>query len=146
MNVERIYMAEKPGGEQIDCESISVVSGAGIERDRVLGHRDEPGQNITLIEAEVVEDFIQEQGRPRDLSITHRNILTRGVRLNELVGREFAIAKVRLRGVELCEPCLGLGTALATAEFSAADIVKRFVHKGGLRAGSTSNEIQKFSQ
>lgn len=34
MNVERIYMAEKPGGEQTDCESISVVAGAGIEGDR----------------------------------------------------------------------------------------------------------------
>ena len=139
MNVERIYISEKPGGEQIDCESISVVAGSGIEGDRYLGRHDEPGQNLTLIEAEVIEDFIQEQHRPHDFSISHRNIVTRGVRLNDLVGREFKIGDVRLRGVELCDPCLGLGSSLATAEYPAAEIVKRFVDKGGLRADILSS-------
>jgi hypothetical protein len=57
MHVERIYISEKPGGEQIDCESISVVAGAGIEGDRYFRRHDEPAQNLTLIEAEVIEDF-----------------------------------------------------------------------------------------
>ena len=140
-NVERIYISEKPGGEQIDCESISVIAGSGIEGDRYLGRHDEPGQNLTLIEAEVLEDFIQEQLRPHDFSISHRNIVTRGVRLNDLVGREFTIGDVRLLGVELCDPCLGLGTALSTPEYPASAIVKRFVDKGGLRADIRSSGI-----
>jgi MOSC domain-containing protein YiiM len=113
---------------------VTVVAGSGVEGDRYFGRHDEPGQNITLIEAEVVEAFLQEQGLPHDLSITHRNVITRGVRLNPLVGREFMVGQVRLRGVELCQPCLGLGSALASANISAKEVVKRFLHHGGIRA------------
>jgi len=111
-----------------------VVAGAGIEGDRYFDRHEEPGQNITLVEAEEIERFILEQGRPHDLSITGRNLVTRGVRLNELVGKEFTVGAVLLRGVELCEPCLGLGQALALDEFTPATVVKSFVHRAGLRA------------
>ena len=60
--------------------------------------------------------------------------MTRGVRLNELVGREFLLGSLRLRGVDLCEPCLGLGTALAAPGLPAAAVVKHFVRRAGLRA------------
>lgn len=139
MNVERIFIGETAGGPQIDCESVSVVAGSGIEGDRYFGRHDEPGQNLTLVEAEVVEAFIREQGRPLDLSITHRNLVTRGIRLNQLVGQEFVVGGVRLRGVELCEPCAGIGGALATDGFSASEVVARLVHQGGLRADVLSS-------
>ena len=147
MKVERIFIGRSSGAPQLDCERVSVVAGSGIEGDRYFGRDDEPGRNLTLIEAEVVEAFLSEQNRPYDLSITHRNLVTRGVRLNDLVGRRFAIGDVALRGVELCEPCLGLGNALALPDFSAADIVKRLVHQGGLRADVlTSGEIFRGAQ
>jgi MOSC domain-containing protein YiiM len=111
-----------------------MVAGAGIEGDRYFGCHDEPGQNVTLVEAEEIEVFIREQGRPHDLSITKRNFITRGVRLNELVGREFMVGEVRMRGVELYEPCGSLGKSLASADLSATDAVRRLVHKAGLRA------------
>ena len=141
MKVERIFTSQMPGGPQIEHESVRVVAGSGIEGDRYFGLHNEPGQNLTLIEIEEIEAFLFEQGRTDHISITHRNLLTRGVRLNELVGVEFTIGEVSLRGVELCEPCLGLGTALSSQTLSPAAAVKRFVRRGGLRADVLSSGV-----
>jgi MOSC domain-containing protein YiiM len=132
--VERVYVGELSDSSMSEREQVRVVAGAGIEGDRYFGRCEEPGQNITLIEAEEIESFLNDNGRPLDLSVTRRNVVTRGVRLNELVGREFSVGDVRLRGVELCEPCLGLGAALASPGLPAAGVVKRFLHRAGLRA------------
>ena len=134
MRVERVFVKPLSGGPQLEHDQVTVVAGAGIEGDRYFGRHEEPGQNLTLVEAEEIESFLVEHNRPYDLSVTSRNLITRGVRLNELVGREFHVGEVKLRGVELCEPCLGFGTALASSELVAAGVVKRFVHRAGLRA------------
>ena len=141
MRVERIFTSSKPGGSQMEREVVRVVAGSGIEGDRYFGLHDEPGQNLTLIEIEEIEAFLHEQGRTEDLSITHRNILTRGVRLNDLVGVEFLVGEVKLRGVELCEPCLGMATALSSPSLPPASVVKRFLHRGGLRADVLSSGV-----
>ena len=134
MTVERIYLAAQPGTPQTEVRSINVIAGAGIEGDRYFGAQDEPGQNITLVEAEEIEAFGAEVGLRLDLSCTRRNLVTRGVRLAELVGKEFAVGNVRMRGVELCEPCLGFGDRLASAKLPRAAVVKRFFHRAGIRA------------
>ena len=134
MSVERIFVKPLSGGPQLEHDQVMVVAGAGIEGDRYFGRNEEPGQNLTLVEAEEIESFLVEHKRPYDLSITSRNLITRGVRLNELVGREFHVGEVKLRGVELCEPCLGFGTALASPDLVAAGVVKHFVHRAGMRA------------
>ncbi|MEO8344614.1 MAG: MOSC domain-containing protein [Betaproteobacteria bacterium] len=134
MAVERIYVRQSPGDPQTERGLVQAVAGSGIVGDRYFGCDDEPGQNITLVEAEEIESFAAENRRPVDFSITGRNIVTRGVRLNEFVGREFMVGEIRLRGVELCEPCSTLGTAQASPELSAANVVKRFLHRAGLRA------------
>jgi len=122
--------------------SVRVVAGAGIEGDRYFDAHDEPGQNVTFVEAEASEAFALEHRRPADLSATGRNVVTRGVRLNELVGREFIVGSVRFRGVKLCEPCLTLGETLATPALSPALVVKHWVGRGGLRADAlTSGEL-----
>lgn len=134
MTVERIYTRPAEGAAQREHAQVSVVAGAGIEGDRYFGRHEEPGQNLTLVEAEEIEAFLDAHQRPYDLSITGRNVVTRGVRLNELVGREFLLGTLRLRGVELCEPCLGLGDVLAAPGLPAAAVVKQFVRRAGLRA------------
>jgi MOSC domain-containing protein YiiM len=134
MTIERIFLAGKPGDPQVEVHAITVVIGAGIEGDRYFGAKDEPGQNITLVEAEEIEAFSSEMGRGLDLSCTRRNLVTRGVRLNDLVGKEFTVGKVRLRGVALSEPCLSLGNRLALPNLAPAAVVKRFVHRAGIRA------------
>lgn len=134
MSIERIFLAGKAGEPQIEVRTIAVVAGAGIEGDRYFGAKDEPGQNITLVEAEEIEAFGAEIGRGIDPSSTRRNLVTRGVRLKDLVGREFTVGNVRLRGVELCEPCGGLGHRLSSADITPAAVVRRFVHRAGIRA------------
>ena len=139
MTVERIFTRPPSSGSQIEHLHIALVAGAGIVGDRYFDHHDEPGQNVTLIEAEEIESFLQEFGRTYDLSVTGRNVVTRGVRLNELVGKEFFIGNVRFRGVELCEPCLGMGTSLASTDLSAAQVVRRWVRRAGLRTDALSS-------
>lgn len=133
MRIERLFIgtAER---RQVEHTQVQVQAGTGIVGDRYFGRADEPGQNITFIEAEVLEDFARCHGRAHDLSISHRNVVTRGVRLNGLLGREFSVGGLRFKGVELCEPCMGLGQALASAELDAPAIVRFFAHRGGLRA------------
>ncbi len=141
MIVERIYMSPASGSAQVEQVSVEFVAGSGIRGDRYFGRHDEPGQNVTLIEAEEIEAFLEALGRPHDLSVTNRNLVTRGVRLNELVGREFTVGRVRMLGVELCEPCLGLGAMLASEAASPAVVVKRLVHRAGLRADVLSSGL-----
>jgi MOSC domain-containing protein YiiM len=142
MSIERIFIRPPGGNLTVEQASVRVVAGAGIEGDRYFDAHGEPGQNITFVEAEAIEAFAREQHCPQDLSTTGRNIVTRGVRLNELVGREFVVGSVRFRGVELCEPCLTLGKALASPTLSSAQVVKLWVRRGGLRADAlTSGEL-----
>lgn len=134
MIVERIYLSPEPGAAQVEHERISLRRGMGVVGDRNFGVHDYPGQNLTLVEAEEIESFCAEQARVADLSLTRRNLVTRGVRLNELVNREFWIGGVKLRGVELCEPCATLGAALGGSSLATPSVVRRWVGRGGLRA------------
>lgn len=134
MTIERLYIRSVSGGPSIQRLRLTLVSGAGIEGDRYFGRADEPGQNITLIEAESIEGFLRAAGRAVDLSLTGRNVVTRGVRLNALIGQRFRVGTAVLRGVEHCDPCLTLGQALAAPGAAAADVVRAFVRSGGLRA------------
>jgi MOSC domain-containing protein YiiM len=139
MNVERIFISLEHGAAQIECDQITVQRGMGILGDRNFGKAIYPGQNLTLVEAEEIELFCKENARIPDLSITRRNIVTRGVRLNEFVNKEFRIGVVKLRGIELCEPCSLFGSNLSTESFTAAAIVKRWLHRGGLRVDVLSD-------
>lgn len=142
MSVECLYTHPPEGGPQTSHERVWVAAGSGIVGDRYFDRRDEPGQNVTFVEAEEIEAFLADYRRAPDLSVTNRNIVTRGVRLNALVGREFMVGTVRFRGVELCDPCLGLGEALAAGELPAPEVVKRLVDRAGLRADAlTSGDL-----
>jgi len=133
MSIELICVAAKPGEPVLSVDSLSLVAGKGIVGDRNYGKHQYPGQNLTLVEAEEIERFNREFAMAINLTATRRNLVTRGVRLNELVGREFRVGAVTVRGVELCEPCAGIGRKLAGERLSAAQVVKAFTHRCGLR-------------
>jgi MOSC domain-containing protein YiiM len=118
MSIERIFVATAPRAPQIEVPSVRVVVGKGIEGDRHFGKRKVPGENLT----------------PVDLSGSRRNIITRGVRLNDLVGREFRLGTALLRGVELCEPCSVMGRLYALPEWPGPRTVRQMLHRAGLRA------------
>ena len=135
MKIERIFVANKRGAPQQSVDAVRVVVGRGIEGDRNFG---KTGRNITFVAAEEIEQFALDSGLAIDLSATRRNVVTRGVDLNALVDREFAIGEARFRGLELCEPCRFLGARLQTPSISSARIVRLLTHRAGLRAAVIS--------
>jgi MOSC domain-containing protein YiiM len=139
MIVERIFISLGRGTEQVECEHVTVQTGMGVVGDRNFGLCRHPGQNLTLVEAEEIELFCAEQARIPDLSLTRRNLVTRGVKLNELVNVELTNGTVKLLGVELCEPCVDLGNSLSSESLVAASVIKRWVGRGGLRADVLTN-------
>lgn len=145
--VERIFISPERGAAQIECECIVVEAGKGVRGDRNFAQGAYPGQNLTLVEAEEIERFCAQNGRLPDLSLTRRNLVTRGVRLNELVNVEFTVGTVRLRGVELCEPCANLGNRLGSESLAPAAVVKHWLGRGGLRVDVLgSGEISRGSR
>jgi len=139
MTIERIFSSPAAGAPQVEHQRITLRAGRGVLGDRNDGLSDYPGRNLTLVEAEEIERFCAQHGRTPDLSITRRNLVTRGVRLNDLVGRHFSIGAVRVRGVELCEPCLGLGQALSSDSLAPPAVVHHWVERGGLRVDVLSD-------
>jgi MOSC domain-containing protein YiiM len=131
--VEAIYIAPKRGEPTIYVEQVHVVPGLGIEGDRYFGLSGEngipskSGRELTLIEIEAIESICERDGIPLSPDQTRRNIITRGVSLNDFVGQEFYIGSIRLRGIRLCEPCSYL------ASRTDPRILTAMTHRGGLR-------------
>ncbi|UCV26903.1 MOSC domain-containing protein [Ferribacterium limneticum] len=134
MLVERLFLSPSRGEAQRECRQIEVLAGQGMVGDRHFAKAEWAGQQLTLVEAEEIERFCAHTGRTNDLAITRRNIVTRGIRLNKLVGRQFRLGNCLLLGIETCEPCRTLGQRLANEALSAPEVVKYWVGRGGLRA------------
>lgn len=132
--LEAIYLATKPELPMQLLHEARVVPGRGLDGDRYFtgeGSFTEPGnpdREITLIEIEAVEAASSEHNLELDVHETRRNLVTRDVPLNHLVGREFHVGDVRLRGIRLCEPCGHL------EKLTRQGVRKSLVHRGGLRA------------
>jgi MOSC domain-containing protein YiiM len=135
MTVAALCLAPTRSAPVQVVDAVEVVAGAGIVGDHNFGHQQRyPGQNVTLIEAEEVEAFNSRLETSLATTAPRRNVVTRGVRLNELVGRTFSIGSATLRGVELCEPCGTLAGYLAGPAIPKKVFVREFAHRCGLRA------------
>lgn len=116
-------------------ESVRAVPGAGLAGDRYFDNkgtffRDEKpraDKEVTLIEQEALDALQREYNIELLPHESRRNLMTSGVSLNHLVGREFNVGGARLKGIRLCEPCGHL-------ERITARNLKGLVHRGGLRA------------
>jgi MOSC domain-containing protein YiiM len=133
-----IYIGAKPAVPLDAVEQATVVPGKGIEGDRYFNgtgtwfNHPGGGREVTLIEAEAIEAIAQESGLKLESWQPRRNLVTRGVPLNHLVGREFRVGEVQLKGLRLCEPCNHM-EGLTRAGVKAA-----LMHRGGLRAEALS--------
>jgi MOSC domain-containing protein YiiM len=121
--VEAIHLGAERAPELWTVDSVRAVAGKGLEGDRhFYAEGAKPGQALTLVEAEVVEDVSLRPGG------TRRQVTVRGVRLNELVGKRFRVGEVECYGVELCEPCAHLEA------MTRPGIIKQLVHRAGINA------------
>jgi len=133
--VESIHIAPQAEAPMLGLQQVRAIAGLGLEGDRYAeltgsySAKPKPGRQITLIEAEAIEALERELGLVLLPGETRRNLLTRGVALNHLVGREFRVGEVRLRGFELCEPCGSLARMTGKPQIQPG-----LVHRGGLRA------------
>jgi MOSC domain-containing protein YiiM len=132
--VEAIHIAPAAGEPMGSVASVRAVPGVGLEGDRYalrLGHwspNTKVDRDITLVEAEEIERLAAEHGIALAPGDTRRNVTTRGIRLNELVGRRFRIGDVVCEATRLCEPCQYLTDLLGQP------ILVPLVHRAGLRA------------
>jgi hypothetical protein len=127
--VEAIFVAPEAGVPARGLAEARALPGEGLDGDRHVTGRGTfpsglPGSALTLIEAEVCESF----DPPLEADEHRRNLVTRGIDLNALVGHDFSIGAVRCRGMRLCEPCT------VVDRYSSRPILRALVHRGGLRA------------
>lgn len=124
-----LYLADQAGAAMQSRPSLDLEAGVGIVGDRYAtrrGHWSDPRwreQQLTLVEAEVGEDLAVEAG------LLRRNVVTRGVQLQGLLGLEFRIGEAVLAGVLPCEPCQYIETLLGRP-----GLLRALVGRGGLRA------------
>lgn len=143
-----IYVAPVKDAAIMGYQKVSVRAGKGIEGDRYFSttgnnrssYQGQPDWEITLIEAEVIDAFNQRTGNTFHYSDFRRNLITRNIRLNDLVGKEFQIGSTRFYGVQLCEPCAKLQKILGVR------ILPDLVNQGGLRAQIRSNGVISVDQ
>ena len=116
------------------------LAGRGLEGDRYAKGSgtfsprgaNRPGYELTLIAAEVVEELTTRDAA-HDFTSTRRNVLTRGIDVNALVGRHFRIGNVHCRGLRLAEPCAHL------ERLHGPGLLRPLIHRGGLRVDILSN-------
>jgi len=131
--VESIHIASTAQGPPEALAQVVAIPGAGLDGDRYalkLGtfYKPKPDHELTLIEAEAIEALRRDYQVELTAGESRRNIVTRNVPLNHLVGKEFAIGDVRIRGIRLCEPCDHL------QKVTGKSVIKGLLHRGGLRA------------
>ena len=125
--VEAIFIAAKRGELPRSVDSVHAVADKGLEGNRYFD-TGRPHQELTLIEAEQLEYARAEHGLDIEAAATGRNILTRGVDLNALVGKRFRLGAVECRGLQLSEPCTTMQAR------TAPGAIKTLVHRAGLNA------------
>jgi len=133
--VEFVHLVEESGADPEPRETAEAVSGKGLRGDRYFENEgtfstpdEEPTRDVTLIEAEALEQAEADYGVAFDPGVHRRNVTVRGVGLNNLVGTRFRVGDVVLEGDELCEPCDYLERKLEQEGVQDA-----LVHRGGLR-------------
>lgn len=132
--VVSIHIAATAAGPTVPVKAARAVAGKGLEGDRYFhqagtySRKPGPDREVTLIEIEAIEALKRDQGIELNPGASRRNIVTRGVPLNHLVGREFRVGEVTLQGIRLCEPCSHL------ERLSQKGVLRGLIHRGGLRA------------
>jgi MOSC domain-containing protein YiiM len=127
--VEGIHIAERRAAPVEAVERVNVIAGRGVEGDRKFGeHEPGSGHDLTLIPAEALEALAEETGIRLAPGESRRQVTTRGVDVNALVGRRFTVGSVEAVGIELCEPCNHL------EGLTQPGVMRGLVHRAGINA------------
>ena len=111
-----------------EVESIEVITDKGVVGDRHFKDYNDPYCQLSLIESENIDQYNTKYGLNISYVDFRRNIITKEIKLNNLIGKKFFIGKVEVEGIDLCRPCRHL-----TEILKQENILKEFLRKGGLR-------------
>ena len=123
-----------------EVNSIEVLANKGIIGDRHFHEFNDPYNQLSLIESENIDQYNISYGLNIPYVNFRRNIVTKGIQLNELVGKTFLIGNVKVEGMDLCRPCRHL-----TEVLNQDNILKEFLRKGGLRCQILSSSKIKIN-
>ena len=127
-SVAHIFIAAARGAPAETLSSVEAIAGRGLEGDRYWVKHKRPADEVTLVELETIEAFTHATGLALAPEGPRRNLVTRGVRLNDLMGKRFFVGGALLEGLEPCEPCK------LFASRTHGEILAFFKGRGGLRA------------
>ena len=111
-----------------EVEKIELLSGKGVVGDRHFDENNDVRNQVTLIESENIDYYNNKFNTDYSYLDFRRNVVTKGIQLNDLVGKKLLIGSVKMQGHDLCRPCKHLEETL-----KGQDIVKEFLRRGGLR-------------
>lgn len=134
--IEAICIARTASAEMHSLAAIEAIAGGGLAGDRYFEHTGfysprptNPGaREVTLFEAETLDWLRTEHGIEFSTSEHRRNLTTRGIRLDDLLGRQFRVGNALLEGVRDCPPCDHLQGLVRKP------VLNPLVNRGGLRA------------
>lgn len=128
--VEALFIGPEEGGPITGVESVNAVAGRGLEGDRYYYSGDgehDPTLEITLVEIEPLENAPDRHGLDVEPIDMRRNVVTRGVTLRDLIGKQFTVGEVRVEGLEDNPPCRHL------SKLAGKDLLKPLIENGGIR-------------
>ena len=111
-----------------EVNSIEVLANKGIIGDRHFHEFNDPYNQLSLIESENIDDYNIRFGLNIPYLDFRRNVITKGIRLNDLVGKKLKVGSVELDAIDLCRPCRHL-----TEMLNQKNVLKEFLRKGGIR-------------
>ena len=112
----------------IEVDFIDVLSNKGVVGDRHFDDHNDPYCQLSLIESENIDYYNTKYGLNIPYTDFRRNVITKGINLNNLIGKKLQIGNVKVEGVDLCRPCKHL-----TEMLNQENILKEFLRRGGLR-------------
>ena len=133
-SVVNICITSESGKKMESMNSIKVIANKGIVNDRYFKENNDKNNQITLIESENVDFYNKISGTNFIPADFRRNVITKGISLNKLVGKEILLGEVRLKVHDLCEPCRYLQELLGEK-----NLVKKLLNRGGLRCELLTN-------
>ena len=126
--VVKIGICKNKGSKILSLSDVEAIKGKGLVNERHFKENNEKRCQITLIEIENINHYNKLTGTTIPAINFLRNIVTEGIKLNELVGKEFLIGPVKVKAHDLCRPCKYLQESL-----QQKNILKELLYTGGLR-------------
>ena len=124
----KIGITELNNKEIVEVNTIDLVAGKGIIGDRHFKDYNDPYNHLSIIESENIDEYNKKYNLDIPYLDFRRNIVTRGIKLNNLIEKKLMIGNVNLEVIDLCRPCRHLSEKL-----EKDNIIKEFLRKGGIR-------------